>query len=91
MTDSAEPAKREKAIVALVLQPVALDAQGVALLLGFSRSFVRKLDRSARLPRPVRIGRRCVWSREEIERWFAAGAPCRVTWETLRKEFDRAS
>jgi predicted DNA-binding transcriptional regulator AlpA len=43
------------------------------------------MDAAGLLPKPVRIGHSVRWSVEEIKRWIAAGAPCRVEWEARRK------
>jgi excisionase family DNA binding protein len=53
----------------------------VAVLLGVSRSFVRKLHDSSRLPRPVRLGRAVRWRRAELFAWLQAGCPSRDRWE----------
>jgi len=75
------PAPESQAPTSLSLQPIALGVEGVAAVLGLSPSFVKKLDRTGKLPRPMRFGRRRVWSRIEIERWVEAGAPTREQWE----------
>ena len=58
--------------------------QEVAELLGISASMVRKLDRTGRMPRPLRLGTRKVWDLDELRRWSRAGAPSRDRWEALR-------
>lgn len=65
----------------LALQPALLDVLMVAVLLGVSRSHVRKLHDSGRLPRPVRLGRAVRWRRDEVVDWIAAGCPPRSRWE----------
>lgn len=60
--------------------PLLLGKEAVAALLGVSPRHVQNLDRSGRLPAPVRLGRCCRWRREEIEAWVAAGLPPRSRW-----------
>lgn len=60
---------------------LAVDARGLAVLLGCSERHVRALNVSGRLPRALRLGRRRVWSIASIEAWLAAGAPTRAAWE----------
>ncbi len=74
------------------LHPLAVDARGVSLLLGISRSLVCKLDATGRLPRGIHLGRRKVWQIDEVRAWLAAGAPGRERWEastSLRKREGR--
>jgi len=68
------------------LSPLTVDAEGLAGLLGISLRTVRKLNASARLPRPVSLGRRRLWSVREIESWLEKGAPGRDRWETLKQD-----
>jgi len=64
------------------LAPGAVDAAGVAELLGVSERTVRKLDATARLPRALSFGvDRKLWGVAEIEAWAAAGTPDREEWE----------
>ena len=65
-------------------QPLAAGVSEVAELLGISASMVRKLDRTGRMPRPLRLGTRKVWDLDELRRWSRAGAPSRDRWEALR-------
>lgn|SRR5262245_26881494 len=67
------------------LRPLTVDALGLSRLLGVSLRTIRKLSASAKLPRPIALGRRRLWSIQEIESWVAAGAPGRERWESLKK------
>lgn len=67
------------------LPPALVDAIGVATLLGVSLSTVRKLDAKADLPHALRIGKRKLWSVDEIRAWAAAGVPNREAWETMKR------
>ena len=65
---------------------LALDAAGLGRALGLSVRAIRRLDSAGKLPRAVRLSRRCVrWRLSEIEKWLAAGAPARGTWETMQR------
>jgi len=50
-----------------------LDVQQVAELLNCSVRHVYRLVDSGKMPRPVRLGTLCRWSREELDDWIAAG------------------
>ncbi|MBL8863035.1 MAG: helix-turn-helix domain-containing protein [Planctomycetes bacterium] len=60
---------------------LAVDARGLALMLGCSERHVRALSAAGRLPRALRLGRRRVWAVATVEAWLAVGAPSRATWE----------
>lgn len=67
-------------------EPLAVDAKQLGAMLCLSTRTIRQLDVSGKLPKPVRIGARSVrWPVDELRAWLAAGAPNRVTWETIRK------
>ena len=63
------------------LRPLAVDAAGVAELLGVSRGHVDMLDRTGQIPQARRLGRRKLWSVRELARWVDAGMPSRAKWE----------
>lgn len=65
--------------------PLTVDAAGLSRLLGISPRTIRNLNASARLPRPICLGRRRLWSVREIESWLEAGAPGRDRWEALKE------
>lgn len=57
-------------------------AAEAAKAIGVSRTKFFELHSAARIPRPIRLGRRCPrWSIDELRAWIAAGAPDRMTWE----------
>ena len=51
------------------------DVQVVAELLGCSPRHVHRLSDAGRMPRPVKIGSLCRWSKSSIESWVRAGCP----------------
>jgi excisionase family DNA binding protein len=64
--------------------PVALAAADAAKLLGISLSHFYQLQKTARLPVAVRLGRSARWIRAELEAWLEAGAPTRRRWEAMK-------
>jgi predicted DNA-binding transcriptional regulator AlpA len=68
------------------LHPLTEDQDELARDLRCSRRHVEAMDRDGRLgPRPIRLGRRRVWVRAEIQAWLAAGAPDRVAWLAIQR------
>jgi len=68
-------------------QPLALNAVELARMLDVSLRHVWRQSSAGKLPKPLRIGSKCVrWTRSEIEGWLAAGAPDRRTWEQMKSE-----
>jgi excisionase family DNA binding protein len=63
---------------------IAVDAKQLAELLGLSVRTVRRLDSSAKLPRPVHIGGAVRWRLDEINAWLAADCPDRQRWEGMK-------
>jgi excisionase family DNA binding protein len=69
--------------------PLLLSATEAAALLGISRSLFCGLHSSGRLgPLPVRLGRRSLWRRDELQKWIASACPPRQQWQT-RTEVNR--
>jgi len=57
-----------------------LSASEAAGLLSISRSMFYQLLSAGRIPAPVRLGRRALWRKAELESWTAAGCPAREIW-----------
>lgn len=57
-----------------------ISAAEAAKLCGVGRTLWLQMNSAGRVPQPVRLGRRCLWRVREIERWTAAGCPCRQRW-----------
>ena len=66
------------------IAPLAVDARGLAEMLGVSLRHVRRMDSAGEIPKGVRLGRAVRWSVEEIHAWLRAGAPDRKSWEIIR-------
>ena len=63
-----------------------LSAQDAAKLLGIGRSHFYGLHSSGRLgPLPVKLGRRALWNRKELEAWVEAGCPTREQWQRRKQ------
>lgn len=63
---------------------LALTAAAAAKLLDISIRHFWKLNATARIPRPVRLGRSVRWQLRELEEWLQAGCPARLEWERRR-------
>ncbi|MHC4661721.1 MAG: helix-turn-helix transcriptional regulator [Planctomycetota bacterium] len=66
-------------------EALLLDAGNVAKLCGLGKSTWYRLDALGRIPAPIILCRRRLWSRAELEAWVLAGCPTRVEWEKLKK------
>lgn len=63
------------------LPPILLDAERAAAYIGVSKSLFLKLDRTGELgPMPVKVRRRVLWSRFELEEWVKERLPHRTQW-----------
>ncbi|HUU97656.1 MAG TPA: hypothetical protein VM487_18120 [Phycisphaerae bacterium] len=57
-----------------------VDSDEAAAMCGISRTMWWGLHSSGRVPAPVRLGRRTLWSVEELRGWIGAGCPARERW-----------
>jgi len=64
--------------------PLLVDAREAGRLCSVSRSLWLSLHGQGRVPRPVCLGRRMLWSIAELRSWIAAGCPPRDRWEASR-------
>jgi len=83
--DRMEKKESDKSSIVLAAEPRLIDANGAALLCGVSVRFWHQLDSAGRVPKPMRLGRRCLWSLEEIDSWVRAGCPTRERWVQQKK------
>ena len=64
--------------------PLLLSAPDAAKLLGVGSSHFWSLHSGGRLgPLPVKLGRRTLWSRADLEGWVASGCPSRKQWQDM--------
>ena len=67
-------------------QDLLLSADKAAGLCGVARSLWYTMHSSGRLgPLPIKLGRRTLWRREELEDWVKAGCPERTRWVAMQK------
>lgn len=57
-----------------------LDDRQACRVHGVSRATWWKLHAQGRIPLPVRLGRRTLWRRKELECWVDASCPPRANW-----------
>jgi predicted DNA-binding transcriptional regulator AlpA len=74
--------------------PLAIEALLVADVLaarmaGVSRSHWWRLHAAAKTPAAVKLGRKVLWNRAEVEAWIAAKCPDRRTWEAMQSQSRR--
>lgn len=61
-----------------------LSAPDAAKVLGISSSYFWGLHSSGRLgPLPIKLGRRTLWSRRDLEKWTDVGCPSRKQWQDM--------
>ena len=74
---------------ATTIEPLLLNATEAARLCGVGRTLWSEMHAAARVPVPIRFGRRVLWRREELEAWVRAGCPARHRWqETWERSVD---
>jgi predicted DNA-binding transcriptional regulator AlpA len=72
-------------------EPLAVEALQVpdtvaARLAGVSRATWWRLHAAAKTPAAVKLGRKRLWNRAELEAWIAAKCPGRREWEAMRSQ-----
>jgi len=72
--------------VELTTEPLLVDGEAAARLLGISVRHLLSLDSGGRIPQPVRLGRRRLWVVEELRAWARAGCPARDQWRVIQEE-----
>ena len=65
-------------------QPLTISAKVLAQLLGVSLRQVWRLNATAKLPKPIRLGGSVRWLKREIEEFVEAGCPDRQSWEAMK-------
>jgi predicted DNA-binding transcriptional regulator AlpA len=65
--------------------PLLVDAKIAATLCGCSVSFWRQQDSAGRVPAPVRLSRKILWRRADLERWVALGCPSRRQYDLMQE------
>ncbi|MCH8853738.1 MAG: helix-turn-helix domain-containing protein [Planctomycetes bacterium] len=62
-------------------EPKLLNVSALAKCLSVSVRQAHRMNRSALIPRPLKIGGCTRWREREISEWMKAGAPVRSEWE----------
>ena len=69
------------------MESLLLSAEESAKLLGIGRTLFYSMHSSGRLgPMPIKLGRRSLWNRKEIEEWAGLGCPARRQWLNRKNE-----
>lgn len=66
------------------IEPLLVPAPQAARLSGVSEATWWRLHAAAKVPHPLKLGGRTLWSLEELRRWVGAGCPDRKTWDALK-------
>lgn len=84
MTERTKPGPQREARQAD--DPLLIGANDAAKLLGIGRSLFYSLHSSGQLgPLPIRLGRRTLWRRDDLQAWVAARCPERTRWLAMQK------
>ncbi len=69
------------------IEPILVGDAAVARLLGISRAGLwRLISRGLFGPKRIRLGRRVLWSADEIRAWASAGCPKADAWASMRRD-----
>jgi predicted DNA-binding transcriptional regulator AlpA len=60
-----------------------------AAMAGVSRSHWWRLHAAAKTPAAVKLGRKVLWNRAELQSWIQARCPDRRTWEAMQAQARR--
>jgi excisionase family DNA binding protein len=72
------------------IESLLLSAENAAEMLSIGRTLFYAMHSSGRLgPLPVKLGRRTLWNRQELESWVKAGCPVRKLWQNRISEEDK--
>jgi len=69
---------------------ILISAKETAKRLSISLGFFYSLHNAGKVPLPRKLGRRTLWSVQELKDWIDAGCPTRVKWQELKREKDQA-
>jgi len=63
--------------ITITAKPLLVDSTNAARLCGVCRRYFLQLDAQGRIPAPVRLGKRKLWSVQALQKWAAEGCPQR--------------
>jgi predicted DNA-binding transcriptional regulator AlpA len=69
--------------------PLLIPDTAAAALAGISRAHWQRLRSAGKIPPSVRLGRKVLWRRLEIEQWIAAGCPDGNVWAVMQASAGR--
>ena len=64
--------------------PLLIPDVQAAALAGVSRAHWQRLRSAGKLPPSIKLGRKVLWRRLEIEEWIAAGCPDAKVWSAMQ-------
>ena len=65
-------------------EPLLIPDPGAAKLLGISRAHLHRLRAAGKFPEAVRLGRKLLFDRAELESWVMHRCPDLATWRAIR-------
>ena len=69
------------------MNSLLISADESAKMLGIGRTLFYSMHSSGRLgPMPIKLGRRSLWNRKEIEEWVESDCPVRNRWLEAKKK-----
>jgi predicted DNA-binding transcriptional regulator AlpA len=68
------------------IEPLLIGAEVAGRLCGVSEATWWRMHAAARVPSPVKVGRKTLWRITELREWVAASCPGRQVWDALRKQ-----
>jgi predicted DNA-binding transcriptional regulator AlpA len=69
------------------IEPLMLDIRALCTCLSIKRATYYKISANGTLgPLPIKLCKKVLYSKGEIERWVQAGCPHRKQWQIQRKE-----
>lgn len=64
--------------------PLLIPDVECAAMVGVSRTCWHKLPAAGKIPPVIKLGRKALWRRQEIEAWIVAGCPNGETWAAMQ-------
>ena len=78
----AEPAEPKRKVD--LIAPLLIPDTVAAALAGVSRAHWQRLRSAGKLPPSIKLGRKVLWRRLEIEEWIATGCPDAKVWAAMQ-------
>jgi predicted DNA-binding transcriptional regulator AlpA len=66
------------------VDPLLIPDTAAAALAGVSRSTWHRLRAAGKLPPAVKLARKVLWRRLELQDWISAGCPDGATWRAMQ-------